>query len=332
MGLDSSGISAKSHEAHSIGEQTGHFFTHGMKRAFHAFTIGGILRETLSFAKEYESVKDDAEKLKEAFGNLTESQKNAFESIAHSSHKAEIAVKQGMAAIIGSIADAGELIGTMIFAGVGPNKAAEMMVKERAEAAADAATELKEHERAAFAEWVKDHITRKHMTREEQIMYLNEKMSKKADQAYEEENEKKKWELQREAATIKEEILSIEKEITDEHEKQLEKQRKLDEAEAKRFTRLLRDHQHALKNLQDAQALDKPGVGDIDPSGAGSWQHIPGRSGLGSSRFVPRTLTAEDIRIRDRNEKIAELKDAAQHTSDMLDKFYNEGFQIKADD
>lgn len=127
-------------------------------------------------------------------------------------------------------------------------------------------------------------------------------------------------------------LRDVEREITKQKQQQAEAVSRQADAEGRKAKQAYDEWLLANKRLSDAMGPDRPGVGDIDPSGAGYWEHIHGRSGLGSNRFVPRRLTEEDIRIRDRAEKIAELKEAAERTAKVLEGFDANGIFIKASD
>jgi hypothetical protein len=139
-----------------------------------------------------------------------------------------------------------------------------------------------------------------------------------------------KLRLQIEYVKLTDQLTDLEEDIAKKKERQAEAARREAESNAKSAKSTYDKWQHATKSLAEAMAGDKPGVGDVDPSGAGHYEHIRGRSGLGSNRFIPNRLSAEDIRARDRADKIAELKDAAERTALVLEGFDEKGISFRA--
>ena len=121
------------------------------------------------------------------------------------------------------------------------------------------------------------------------------------------------------------EISKLKRELTKSEEDSAKKKNDLAREEGKRAFDAYQDMRSAKSALDAALAESSQGA-----SSGGSWQHVSGRSGWGSSRFVPNRSNQDLTTRADQMKKIEELKAVFERSTKVLEGFDERGIQIKA--
>ncbi len=360
IGVDSSavagGMANVKNQMAQAGQEAGNFFTHGLRRAFHFLTIGALLREVMQLGKEYLAIKDDADKLAEAFGKLSEGQKQALDDLGHSTEGFGVKFKQTVASILEVGEAYFESLKTAHDLGISQEKALEMIIRERHEKSVEHVAELASVEREKFAQWFALHSKAQKMSDDDQIVALTKQRNELAEQAESETGEKKKWELRKQSVEFENQIFEIQ-----------EKQRKEAEAAAKKAE----EAERRLEQIKRQEAADAaaeanrraeadrrniekfmPTLGDLAHSGhswgspnstsgfgftpgrfAGAAQGILGLDELAKNQFLSGNVAGAKKTVAERDRRYKELSDFGilpQSQKEVADSQIQMGQDIRA--